>query len=202
MHRSIYLLGAWFVAALAARAQFVTPVSYTESSIGGSGEFTYFDTTPPSKLTDGVFGVDNWAADLGHGPAAEWVGWSDGENPTLAFTFAGTATIDQVHIDFNRSDENDIFLPTNITVNGTDFTVAADAIPNDTRGSLSFNGPWTGNSIVVGLTAVDNTSTNFVFIDEMQFAGEVVPEPQAYAAAVGLVVLGAVAWRRRRNLLG
>ena len=48
-----------------------------------------------------------------------------------------------------------------VTINGTNFTVAANALPNDTRGSLDFGGPWTGGALVVGLTAVDNTFVQF-----------------------------------------
>jgi hypothetical protein len=121
--RVVYFAVIWFAGLLAARAQLVVPVSYTENSTGSTGEFTYFDTTPPSKLTDGVLGTDNWQADLGHGPAAEWVGWDNGVIPSLVFTFTGGPTINQVQVGFNRSEEVNIFLPTAVTINGTVFPV-------------------------------------------------------------------------------
>jgi hypothetical protein len=196
VRRYTYLVVAWFVVALAARAQLVVPVSYTENSTGSTGEFTYFDTTPPSKLTDGVLGADNWQADLGHGPAAEWVGWDNGVIPSLVFTFTGSPTINQVQVGFNRSEEVSIFLPAAVTINGTVFPVATNAIPNDTSAFLDFNGPWTGNTITVNLSDV---GSEYTFVDEVQFAGSAgIPEPQAYAAMLGLLSLGVATWRRRR----
>ncbi len=197
MRRIVYLLAIWFAGLLAARAQFVMAVSYTETDPGGRGLYTYFDTTPPSKLTDGVLGANSWQADLGHGPAAEWVGWDNGSNPTLVFTFAGSPTINQVQVGFNRAEEVNIFLPAAVTINGTIFPVGAGAIANDTRGFLDFNGPWTGNTVTVSLTDVGN---EYAFADEVQFAGTGgIPEPQTYAAMLGLATLGLAAWRRRKS---
>jgi hypothetical protein len=196
VRRIVYLLAAWFVAALAARAQFITPVSYTENSTGSTGEFTYFDTTPPSKLTDGVLGADSWQADLGNGPAAEWVGWDNGVIPSLVFTFTGSPTINQVQVGFNRAEDVSIFLPSAVTINGTVFPVAANAIPNDTRAFLDFNGPWTGNTITVNLSDI---GSEYAFVDEVQFAGAAgIPEPQTYATVLGLLTLVAAVWRRRK----
>jgi hypothetical protein len=112
MRSNFLMLSAMFFVVLAARAQLVTPVSYTATP-GETGLFTYFDDTG-AQLTDGVLGANDWTLNLGQGNAQEWVGWVIVE-PVLTFTFTGSPTLHEVQIGFNR-DENGggIFLPTRV----------------------------------------------------------------------------------------
>ena len=185
----------WFAAALGSRAQSVAPISYAESSAGSTGTFTYFDTTPPSKLTDGVLGVDAWRTDLGNGAADEWVAWTT--DSALTFTFTGSPTVHEVQIGFDRYVGDNVVLPGSVMINGTNFTIAPDAVPDQTRAFLNFDGTWTGNTLEVDLTNVGG----FIFVDEVRFSETVsaIPEPAAGAALLGLAMLG-IGWRRRRSL--
>jgi hypothetical protein len=169
----------------------LVPTSYTATPGEGTnqgGYFNYFDDTG-SQLTDGIYGVNDYSADLGNGPAYEWVGWRVAD-PVITFQFSAPVTINQVGIDFNRTETNLIFLPPAVTIGGTDFTVDPNAIPDDTRGTLFFNGSWTGTTLTVDLT--DNNTNNWIFVDEITFNSVVVPEPSVFvllAVSLGLLIL-------------
>ncbi len=192
MRKLALVLGMALAASLTARGQFVVPTSYTATP-GGTGLYTYFDDTG-SQLTDGILGVDNWQADLGHGPAYEWVGWTMG-NPSVMFNFASNVTIQTVQIGFNRTEGVNIYLPTSVSIGGTVFPLSSTDIPDGTRAFLNFNGSWTGNSLQVNLAA----GGAYTFVDEMKFSTTNVPEPGVAAALLGGVALGWAVWRRRRN---
>jgi hypothetical protein len=168
----------------------IVPVSYVATPGEGmaqGGTFNYFDDTG-SQLTDGMYGVNDWRTDLGNGPAYEWVGWKVAD-PTITFTFSSSVTIDQVGIDFNRDEEADasIFLPPTVTINGMNFSVDPNAIPDMTRGTVDFNGSWTGTTLTVTLT--DGDPTRWIFVDEMPFDAVPVPEPSGIA-----LVLSGLGW--------
>jgi hypothetical protein len=183
------------VAVVPARAQFVVPTSYTATP-GGVGGFTYFDDTG-SQLTDGIYGVDDYTADLGNGNAYEWVGWTD-PNPTITFNFPSSITVQSVLIDFNRNEGAGIYLPANVTIGGTVFNLNGDEIDFGTRGTLIYNGSWTGSSLQVDLTA----NGSYTFVDEMKFSTAVVPEPGLTAAFIGAAALAWATWRRRGDSRG
>src|SRR5580693_1478272 len=55
----------------------LVPISYTATPGEGTnqgGYYNYFDDTG-HQLTNGIYGVNDYSADLGNGPAYEWVGW-------------------------------------------------------------------------------------------------------------------------------
>ena len=109
----------------------VVPSSYTATTGEGlaqGGNFNYFDDRG-MQLTDGVTGVNGWTAKMGNGPAYEWVGWKTA-NPTFTFSFAQNVTIRSVSIGFNRTESAGIFIPPNVTIGGTAFTLAPDALVN------------------------------------------------------------------------
>lgn len=153
----------------------MVPASYTATV----GQETYLDDTN-SQLTDGVYGVDDWQADLGNGRAYEWVGWRT-VNPTFTFDFARVVTLDKVFIDFDRDEGYGLInLPTFVNIGGTTFTLAGNELADKTRGTLEFEGSWTGSSLTIDFTR----SSDWVFVDEMKF--QAVPEPAGYALAAGL----------------
>jgi hypothetical protein len=159
------------------------------------GYFNYFDDTG-SQLTDGVYGVNNWQTDLGNGPAYEWVGWRVAD-PVITFTFSNPVTIDQVGIDFNRDNQplSQIFLPSTVTINGVNFAVSPNAIPDMTRGTVLFSGSWTGTNLTVTLT--DSDATRWIFVDEVTFDAVAVPEPSGL-----LLMIGGFGWYALRQCGG
>lgn len=177
-------------------AGFVVPTSYTATAGEGQaqgGSFNYFDDTG-SQLTDGIFGVDNWMADLGNGNAYEWVGWVRVE-PTMTFSFASSVTLQKVSIGLNRAQSAGIYLPSTVTIGGSAFALSGSELVDGTRGDLEFAGSWTGNNLQISLT--DGNSGVWIFVDEIRF--EVIPEPRTIALAVGLGLTGfAFHWRARR----
>ena len=180
----------------------LVPTSYTATpgeGITQGGTYDYFDDTG-RQLIDGIYGVNDWSANLGNGNAYEWVGWRFAD-PQITFQFSGPVTISQVGIDFNRTEESTafIFLPGTVSIGSTDFTVAPDAIPNDTRGTVFFNGSWSGTTLTIDL-AHSNPNT-WIFVDEITFDGVVVPEPSVFMLLIGgLGMLALLLGRTRREL--
>ena len=81
-----------------------------------------------------------------------------------------------------------IYLPSCVMIDNTDFTVNQSAIPNDTRGTLLFNGSWTGSTLTVDLS--DCSTSDWIFVDEITF--NAVPEPSVLAllaGGLGLLIL-------------
>ena len=195
----------WLCCGLAAwltRAAVLTPTSYVATrgeGVAQVGSWNYFDETG-RQLTDGFRGVDDWTENLGHGIAYEWVAWRK-VNPTLTFNFAGVVTIDKVFIDFERWEyRSAIYLPSNVNIGGTDFSLAGDEIPDYTHGTIEFPGAWTGSSLTITLTPRSGGWTfgrYWTFVDEVQFSG--IPEPSAAALIAGLGLVGFGALRRGRG---
>jgi hypothetical protein len=165
-----------------------------EEGITQGGTYNYFDDTG-SQLIDAVYGADNWQADLGNGRAYEWTGWRVA-NPVILFYFPELVTISQVGINFNRTEPVAlIYLPSMVNIGGTDFTVAANMIPDGTAGMLNFRGSWTGSTLTVTLT--DNDPNRWTFLDQITFDGVAVPEPSGLLLAIG--ALGFLARNGRGN---
>jgi len=93
----------------------VSPVNYTMPN-GGSGVGHYWDTGYSGKgcrtcdgaslsggvglLSDGVTGTDDFLADKGSGPAAEWMGWK--VEPVILFEFARPESFSTIRIHSNN----------------------------------------------------------------------------------------------------
>jgi PEP-CTERM motif len=160
------------------------------------GKYDYFDDTY-RQLVDGAYGVNNWKADLGNGPAFEWVGWREAD-PIITFQFGQAVTVREVSIDFNRSEKCDrIFLPKKVEINGSVFHLKQHAIADNTRGTVTFKGCWTGDRLCINL--IDHNPTRWIFVDEIRCTGEgpTVPEPSAVALLI--LGLGFAALRYRRG---
>jgi hypothetical protein len=166
-------VGGMLVATAPAQ-EVVMPVSYVSTPGEGRplGLYDYFDDTG-SQLTDGVIGVDNVIADLGNGPAYEWVAWKTVE-PTITFTFSDAVVmITSVQLGLARSEGvNRIHLPRTVTIGGTKFAPSGVEIANDARGFLTFSGSWSGTNIAIQFS--DNDPTWWVFLDEVRFIGQAV----------------------------
>jgi hypothetical protein len=180
-------------------AQSVIPTSYVATPAEGTnqgGAYNYYDDTG-NKLTDGIYGVNDWSANLGNGPAYEWVGWRF-TDPVITFQFSAPVTINQMGIDFNLNQSASILLPSTVTIGGTEFTVDPNAIPDDTRGTLYFNGNWIGSSLTVDLT--DCNTSDWIFVDEITFSDVAVPEPSVCVLLAGGFGLLVLCQRRRKSV--
>jgi hypothetical protein len=186
----VFIFVGSLVSSLPAEAQSVVPAGYIATpgdGVNQGGSYNYHDNTG-SQLTDGIYGANDWSANLGNGNAHEWVGWQAAD-PAFAFQFAAPVTVNQVGIDFNRNQSASILLPATVTIGGTEFTVDPNAIPNDTRGTLYFNGNWTGDALTVDLAALANVSDcqpgNWMLVDEITFSAAAVPEPSGCLLLAG-----------------
>ena len=170
-----------------ALAGMIVPTSYSFSppaeGQAQGGSYNYFDDTG-KQLTDGITGVNAWDANLGNGPAYEWVGWLTA-NPTISFKFGSSVSIREVTIGFNRAQYAGIYIPPEVVIGGTIFTLSRDAMPDNTRGWLSFDGNWTGTSLDI---TFKDTRPLWTFIDEVKFDGPVVPEPTTVLAGALLLL--------------
>jgi hypothetical protein len=143
----------------------VIPLSYTAPP-GKTGMVAFIDETG-NQITDGVKGTDDILMDQGSGTAYEWVGWTDLTDPvTLTFTFEGDPGISSVEIGFNHREGLGIFLPTHVTINGVDFELSANEVPNNQRGDLVFSGLFSGPEVQVVL---HHRGRGWILVDEIRF---------------------------------
>jgi hypothetical protein len=142
------------------------PVSGYTAPPGETGMVAYSDETG-TQLADGIFGSDDILQDLGNGTAYEWVGWREQTDPvTLTFSVDREMDIASVEIGFNHRDGLGIFVPDKVTINGTDFMLDAEAVPNNQRADLAFTGPFHGPEVTITL---HHRNRGWVMIDEVQF---------------------------------
>ncbi len=147
----------------------IVPVSYTFDKATDTGSYDYSDWTG-SQLIDGRYGTTPWQADLGNGPAYEWVGWFYDTPVNIDFNLGGLFEINQINIGTVQNNIGDVVLPSvNLysSNDGTNWTLfdnyyVPESSSNDNtyvtykftglsvtaqyfRISLyhSYNGPWT-----------------------------------------------------------
>jgi hypothetical protein len=193
----------------ATHAATVTPLSYVATPGEGQaqgGSVNYFDDGG-RQLIDGVFGVDNWQANLGNGPAQEWVGWRIA-NPVITFDFGSTVRIDSMILGINRANGAGIRIALDGNANGQSFGILETALADNSRGNLPivFAQPIVGSTLTLSLADALGSSA-WLFLDEIQFRGDpgtaVIPVPGALALLLpGLALLGAAARRRRSPGVG
>ena len=207
-----FLIAAVVVAASTgsiANAVQVSPVSYSFDQPNSCGSFCYLDTTPPSKLTDGVVGVVGWATNSG----TEWDGWLFKPLVNIDFNFGAATLISSVSIGSTQDNLADVVLPSyNVfsSTNGVTWTFvqglvvpassANDNSPYSTAPHNFFTLSGLGiNAQYVRVTALANGP--WTFIDEVRFEGSTVPEPASWALmVVGFGFIGAAARRRLATL--
>ncbi len=144
---------------------FLPVLSYT-SPPGETGMVSYFDDTG-SQLADGMRGMDDILIDQGLGTAYEWVGWTDLTDPvTLTFTLQADVSIAAVQVGFNHREGLGVFVPSRVTINGVSFEPGADAVPNNQRSDLTFNGPFSGPVVNIVL---HHRGRGWILVDEVQF---------------------------------
>jgi hypothetical protein len=143
----------------------VTPLGYTAPA-GETGMVNLFDESG-TQLIDGVKGTDDFLADLGQGSAYEWVGWTDLTEPvSLTFTFEGECSFAFIEIGVNHREGLGIFVPEIVTINGVDFKLPADEVPNNQRKDIVFTGPFNGSEVQIIL---HHRGRGWILVDEIHF---------------------------------
>lgn len=196
----------------------IRPVSYSMFN-GQTGSYRYLDDTyngigdptldgePLSgglgDLTDQVLGSSYYWSDLGNGPAAEWVGWSDIQ-PEIIFDFGRVATLYAVKIHTNTALSGGVSLWESVTFSfsddGVNFTestystVTNDAEKSDpnARFMVAFFGPTTTRFVKASFA---DGWYPWIFLSEFRFyqlGGTLPLEPQFtdFSSVEGLNFLG------------
>jgi len=194
--------GLALIASVSAHASLVevNPTSYSFDQATDTGSYQYHDWTG-NQLTDGKYGTAPWYANLGNGPAYEWLGWVHDSTVNIDFDFSTSTLINQINIGTVQDHVNDVVFPS-VTLSSSsdgiswtqfDYLSIPESPSNNNsyltiefdnlavtdqffRVSLehSLNGPWT-------------------FVDEIDFYTEVaaVPEPSIFALMfIGVAGLG------------
>ncbi|CAN5843278.1 hypothetical protein BH11PLA1_BH11PLA1_23940 [soil metagenome] len=227
IHRSSLSVAA-LALSLTAAAAFagtpnITPISYDMANGDGnahSGAFNYWDDTYNGlgatttdrapltgglgQLTDGIIGGNDWAADLGEGPAQRWVGWNSFA-PVITFHLGGLYHLNGILVHANNFNSGGVSLFANCMIElSTDgganygaptlFTPSAGNFANtDAQYLQVFTGGPGINATEVRLTLTG--SNVWLFIDEVTLQGFPVPAPSA--VALGALSLFAASRRRR-----
>ena len=166
--------------------------NYWDKYYTGSGATTT-DGAPLSggvgDLTDGFISPDNWfvaeSPSSGDGP---YVGWTI--DPVITVHFSSTVMVDSIRLFLDDSDgAGGVSAPDSVDINATNFVVAEPA------GSAPFE--FDINNLGLNtdsLTITLHRKNSWVFMSEMQFYGDVVPEP----ASMSVLALGGLALLRKR----
>jgi hypothetical protein len=142
------------------------PVLSYSAPAGETGMVSFYDDSL-SQLTDGIYGADDILTDQGQGTAYEWVGWTELTDPvTLTFTLQADVSLSSIEIGFNHREGLGIFVPDLVTINGVDFALPADAVPNNQRLDLSFSGPFQGPVVNIVL---HHRGRGWILVDEVRF---------------------------------
>lgn len=191
----------------------LTATSYSMIN-GATGSFNYRDFTyspdpgnvrdvtgsylsgGTGKLTDGVSPATSWYQE---GWNTQWVGWDTGQggtNPTVTFNFGSIVNINSVTVWVdNTIGLGGVYLPSSVSVGGTNIAIAADNI-NPAPREYTFSGlNITGTSVDVQFF---QSAYQWIMIGEVSFNGTPtsVPLPSALLLfAPGLAGLAAI--RRR-----
>lgn len=198
----------------AASAAEVVPVSYTFDQSTACGTYCYHDEG--GQLTDGIYGVEGWGADLGNGNAQEWVGWVNRPIVNIDFHFATAVGISEVRIGTTQDSVTDVVLPSVTVFKSTDglvwSLVSQLSVPEDSandRGylalgphtTLTLSGLGIANASYVRVALLHSSDGPWTFADEVDFIGTTaaVPEPETYAMLLGGLGFLGMAVRRQRK---
>jgi hypothetical protein len=134
---------------------------------GDAGVATGFQQYASGQLVDGVKGTDDWAANLGHGVAYEWVGW-DSITPVVTFQLPEARAIHKITVGISNSGKGGVNEPWSISValSTDDTTYGAAKVFSRTDGQTTLAAVPSGQRGDVELD-LDGTQARFV---KLQFA--------------------------------
>lgn len=201
-------LASWVVSSHAIQ---VVPIAYSMPN-GSTGNYQYWDDSYTGSgcltcngaalsggvgdLTNGVVATGSWdvvEAPAGPGP---YVGWNL-TNPTINFDFGAAVIINSVSFHFDNN--NGVFAPNSVVIAGQSYTIA----PPTSSGPFWFTVSGLNlNTSTVPITLVRNG--NWLFASEIRFDNvSAVPEAStSLMMALGGLMMGGVALRRRRSHFG
>ena len=202
------LVGSVLFASQAVYAGLITASSYDMQN-GSTGTYTYWDDTYTGSgstttsfsslsgglgdLTDGVIPTGNWYND----PSA-YVGWSN-FNPLITFNFANTVMIDTITVYVDDSNGyGGVYVPASVDIglSGSALTnfLTIDPITSNSLSYTFSNLGLVGNAIDIQF----NRSGPWVFVSEVTFEAQDVPEPSTLAVlALGLFGLASRVIKKR-----
>lgn len=171
-------------------------VAYRMLQTPDTGTYAYFDEThnlvtsgnaadntacgelAPGQLIDGVKGADLIGADLGQGPAFEWVAWKY-EPVDIDFDFGVVRTLAAVEVGLDNQDAGGVSQPLSVTV-----SFSADGASFDqpvafslARGTLPPIPAGKRGDVLLSFSAIEaryvrlsfEPGNNWVFVDEVAF---------------------------------
>ncbi len=203
--KSILSAGLLLLAGGTASAMEILPDSYTFDRATDTGTYQYHDWTG-RQLIDGAYGVAPWTADLGNGPAYEWLGWVFDPIVNIDFDFGGATRVTEVHVGSVQDNLTDVVLPDIYLFSSIDATtwdlVDSIIVPesndnNDSYRTYVFDG-LDVTAPYFRVSARHNVNGPWTFIDEVDFYTEKmgkVPAP-APLFMIGLGLAG-LAFRAR-----
>ena len=210
------LLATLAVPAAANAAQLVVTSYDTPNGDGqaSGGSFNYWDknytgagakttdgaplTGGVGDLTDGIVAKDFWynvENGAGEGPYVGWYALSS-LNPVVKFNLAGVSAVTEIRIHLDNSGVGGVFTPAAILINGVNSAFSGPAAGS--IGWVTFSGlNLTGSSQTIEFR---QDPFRWAFVSEVQFLGNRVPEPAAWAMMLSGFGLAGAAMRRRNKL--
>lgn len=164
----------------------INPLSYSFDKATDSGSYNYSDWGG-AQLTDGQYGTAPWYANLGNGPAYEWVGWVHDPVVNIDFDFGSATNINKVNIGTVQDHVNDVVLPSAellSSLDGVNWSSIASiyspesSLNNNQYKTLEFDN-ISATSQYFRVSLMHSLNGPWTFADEVDFYQDVsaVPEP-------------------------
>lgn len=210
MVKIIFLLLGGFCAFLAATPLEIAPVGYTFDQGTDTGSYTYHDETG-RQLIDGFYGTAPWSANLGNGPAYEWLGWSGNPIVNIDFDFGSQTTIHQIRIGTTQDNLVDVVIPSIYIYTSSNLStwtlidsriIAESSSYDNVYLPISFTN-LNLSSRYIRVSVRHSLDGPWSFVDEVDFyqdqglmAQAEVPEPASFVL-FGLAMMGLTLARKR-----
>lgn len=177
----------------------INPVSYSFDKATDSGSYNYSDWGGV-QITDGHYGTAPWYADLGNGPAYEWVGWVHDARVNIDFDLGSATNINKINIGTVQDHVNDVVIPSaelfssldGVTWSSLSSIYSPESpLNNNLHKTLEFDN-LSATSQYFRISLMHSLNGPWTFVDEVDFYQDVaaVPEPSvAILIATGFIGL-------------